>query len=325
MRRRVVVGTRIALTELGFGAAPIGGLYRAVTDEAAEQTLASAWDAGVRYFDTAPHYGLGLSEQRLGRFLRAHPREEFVVSTKVGRILKPVAQPWESDLKVAGFDVPGTHERVLDYSRDGVRRSLDDSLTRLGLDQVDIVYVHDPDEHVEQVVRETLPALIDLRDQGVVAAIGAGMNSWQPLHRMVTETDVDIVMVAGRWTLLDRSAQPLLDLCAERGVSVAAAAPFNSGLLARDIVPDDARFDYGMASEQLLATARGLAARCREYGVALPTAALQFPRRHPAVASVVTGFGTAPHVASAASAMRADVPPELFDDIDVYLERTVLQ
>ena len=150
----------MALTELGFGAAPIGGLYRAVTDETAEQTLAAAWDAGVRYFDTAPHYGLGLSERRLGRFLRTRPRGDVVVSTKVGRILRPVARPAGSDLDIGGFDVPATHERVLDYSRDGVRRSLDDSLARLGLDRVDIVYVHDPDDHVEQVVHETLPALV---------------------------------------------------------------------------------------------------------------------------------------------------------------------
>ena len=325
MRRRTVAGTGLALTELGFGAAPIGGLYRAVTDETAEQTLAAAWDAGVRYFDTAPHYGLGLSERRLGRFLRTRPRGDVVVSTKVGRILRPVARPAGSDLDIGGFDVPATHERVLDYSRDGVRRSLDDSLARLGLDRVDIVYVHDPDDHVEQVVHETLPALVELRDQGVVGAIGAGMNGWQPLHRMVAETDVDIVMVAGRWTLLDRSAQPLLDLCAERGVSVSAAAPFNSGLLARDVVPDDARFDYGPAPEPVLAIARGLAARCRERGVALPAAALQFPLRHPAVASVVTGFGSAPHVESAAAAIQTPVPSDLFDDIDEYLERTVRQ
>jgi D-threo-aldose 1-dehydrogenase len=293
MRRHRLGRTAVEVTELGFGGAPIGNLYQPLSDDGAAAAVHAAWNGGVRYFDTAPHYGLGLSERRLGAALAGRPRHEFVVSTKVGRLLVPNPPRSGSDLAAGGFAVPDDRTRVLDYSADGVRRSLDASLERLGLDRVDVVYVHDPDRHLDEAISSAIPALIDYRDQGIIGAVGAGMNAWPPLLRIVAESDVDVVMVAGRWTLLDRSAEPLLAECSRRGVSAVAAAPFNSGLLARDDPPADARFDYQQAPPDQLARAVALAATCRQQGLSLPHAAIQFPLRHPAVAAVVAGMRSA--------------------------------
>src|SRR5690606_33068685 len=194
--RREVRGTGVRLTSLGFGAAQAGNLFRATTDEETAAAVEAAWDLGVRYFDTAPHYGLGLSERRLGAALRGRPRDEHVVSSKVGRLLVPspgTAHERDPDL----FDVPADHRRVWDFSRDGVLRSIDATLARTGLDRVDVVYLHDPDDHEDAAVHEALPALVDLRDQGVVGAIGAGMNQSAMLARFVRTGDVDVVMCAG--------------------------------------------------------------------------------------------------------------------------------
>jgi D-threo-aldose 1-dehydrogenase len=300
MRRRQIGTTEIQVTELGFGAAPIGNLYREVTDQRAAEAVDAAWDAGIRYFDTAPHYGLGLSERRLGVALAGRPRHEYVISTKVGRILAPNPAPTGSDLNDGMFAVPDDLTRRLDYSGDGVRRSLESSLLRLGLDRIDIALVHDPDEHVEQTVTEAIPALIALRDEGVIGAVGVGMNQWQaPLH-ILGRTDIDVVMLAGRWTLLDRSGAPLLEACAARGVSVLAAAPFNSGLLAQTGPIQAGTYDYGSAPAEILDQARYLAKLAGEHDALLPQAALQFPLRHPATACVVTGMGRPDHVRSSA-------------------------
>ncbi|WP_412538808.1 aldo/keto reductase [Longispora sp. K20-0274] len=303
---------RATVTALGFGAAPIGNLYRSIDDETAYAAIAAAWDGGVRYFDTAPHYGLGLSERRLGAALAGRPRSDYTISTKVGRLLVPNTAPTGSDLSSGGFAVPDDLTRVLDYTRDGVLRSLEASLTRLGTDRIDIVYVHDPDDHLDQAINETIPALIELRDQGVVGAVGAGMNFTAPLLRIVTETDVDVVMLAGRWTLADRSGAPLLTACAERGVAVVAAAPFNSGLLASPHPADGAYFNYGPASPDVLGHARDLAAVCDRHGVELPHAAMQFPGRHPAVASVVAGMRTATQAEGNVRWATGGLPDELW-------------
>jgi D-threo-aldose 1-dehydrogenase len=283
--------TSVRVTSLGFGAAPIGNLFVAVDEEAALATVSAAWDGGVRYFDTAPHYGLGLSERRLGEALAGRRRQEYAISTKVGRLLRPNPRPTGSDL-AEGFDVPDDQLRVLDYSKDGVLRSIEASLERLNTDRIDIVYIHDPDDFLYQAITEAAPTLSALRDEGVIGAYGVGMNNWQPMLRLVQSTDLDVVMLAGRWTLLDRSGGPLLDTCQERGVSVVAAAPFNSGLLATADPADDARFDYLQAPRSLIGRARALAAECRRQGTSLPQAALQFPLRHPAVVSVVVGMKT---------------------------------
>ena len=315
MKRRTVGHTQLELSELGYGGASVGNLNVALDDEAAASTLRAAWEAGVRYFDTAPHYGLGLSERRLGAALAGLPRDEFVVSTKVGRLLIPNPSPkgWDLD---NGFVVPDDLTRARDYSRDGVLRSLESSLDRLGLDRVDVVYVHDPDDYLDEAISVTVPALAELRDAGVVGAIGAGMNSSEPLLRIVKESDVDLVMLAGRWTLLDRSGSPLLAECLERGVSVVSAAVFNSGLLARSWPPDGAPFNYSPASEAVLARARALARVCQDFGTTLPEAAASFGLRHPAVASVVVGAGSADHVTVAAQRVTTELPDRTWQALD---------
>jgi D-threo-aldose 1-dehydrogenase len=215
---------------LVFGGGSIGGLYAPVSDEQAAQTLAAAWSAGIRAFDTAPHYGAGLSERRIGAFLATRPRDEFIVSTKVGRLLVPAAGDVEG---VDGFYGTPPLARVRDYSRDGVLRSLEESLRRLGLDRVDIALIHDPDDFMAPALEGAYPALAELRSQGVITAIGAGMNSAAPLAWFVERCDFDCVLVAGRYTLLDDSAaHHLFPLCQQRNVAVLAGGPFNSGILA---------------------------------------------------------------------------------------------
>ena len=297
MKTRTLLG--MTVTELAFGGASLGNLYRETSDAEARLAVDAAWDGAVRYYDTAPHYGLGLSERRLGGALAGRPRDGYTLSTKVGRLLVPNPAPSGSDLASGGFAVPDDLVRRFDFSRDGVLRSLESSLRRLGVSRIDIAYVHDPDEHMDQAITEAIPALAELRGQGVIGAVGVGMNQWQAPLRMIQETDLDVVMLAGRWTLLDRSGAPLLAACAERDVAVVAAAPYNSGLLARDWPEADMHFDYGRPPQEILARARSLAGICRRHGTRLPAAALQFPLRHPAVTSVAAGLRTAGEADSA--------------------------
>jgi len=309
--RRQLAGTGVSITELGFGAAGIGNLARAVDDDTAYAAVQVAWDAGIRYFDTAPHYGLGLSERRLGAVLRELPRDEFVVSSKVGRLLVP--NPQRTGRDDEGFDVPDDLHRIRDYSRDGVLRSIEETLRRTGLDRIDVVFVHDPDDFWPQAADEAIPALAELRDQGVVGAIGAGMNQSAMLDRFLAETATDVVMLAGRYTLLDQSAaDDLLPLAAERGVSVVAAGVYNSGILSTSSVPASAHFDYRAAPEAVLAKARQIQAVCERFGVDLPAAAVQFALRRPEVASVVLGIRTAAHATSSVERATAPIPEELW-------------
>jgi D-threo-aldose 1-dehydrogenase len=316
MKKNPIGRTNVMVTSLGFGGAPIGNLYRATSDDDADEAVKVAWDEGVRYFDTAPHYGLGLSERRLGRALATKVRGEFVLSTKVGRLLTPNPHPVGSDLETGAFDVPDDLTRTLDYSPDGVKKSIEESLRRLGTDYVDIVYVHDPDDHVDQVIRETFPALVKLRDEGLVRAIGAGMNYWQPLLKFVQTSDIDVVMLAGRWTLLDRTGAPLLQACEERGVAVVSAAPFNSGILSRAKPQSDAHFDYQGVSAQLFARAQALAATCDSFGVELPAAAINFPLRAKSVVSVVAGFRSAAQIRDGVRWMTDVIPEGLWSALE---------
>jgi len=304
--------SRLQVTELAFGAAAIGNLFTEVDEEAARATVDAAWDGGIRAFDTAPHYGLGLSERRLGDALRHRPRPEYVISTKVGRLLQPVPPPYGPDPE--GFAVPATQARVFDFSADGVRRSLDASLGRLGLDRIDIALIHDPDEHGEQALREAYPALERLRAEGVVRAIGVGMNRARMLTRFVADTDIDVVLIAGRLTLLDQSAAgTLLPLALERGVAVLAGGVFNSGLLAAPAA--GAYFDYQAAPAALIRRARELEAACGRYGVPLRAAAARFPLRYPAVASVLIGARSAAEIRDAITLRHLDIPEALWDDL----------
>ena len=307
MESTALGSTGVRVTRLGLGCASLGNLFRAMGDDRARATVDAAWDGGVRYFDTAPHYGLGLSEQRAGAALRGRPREQFTISTKVGRLLVPNDAPSGTDL-AEGFDVPDTLTRRFDFTADGVRHSLEGSLQRLGLDRVDVVYVHDPDDFVDQAIEQAVPALARLRDEGVIGAVGVGMNAVAPLRRFVAESDVDVLMVAGRWTLLDRSAADLLDEATQHGVAVVAAAPFNSGLLARADPAEDATFDYRPVPAELLEATRELAVAARESGVTLPQAALHFPLRHPAVAAVVVGAASPEEIRANAAHLATPVP-----------------
>ncbi|MFJ7147527.1 aldo/keto reductase [Streptomyces sp. NPDC100445] len=297
---------------LGLGTAPLGNLYTPVDDEQAHATVRAAWQRGIRYFDTAPHYGLGLSERRLGAALREYDRAHYTVSTKVGRRLDP-ADGTGDDLD-HGFAVPATHRRVWDFTADGVRRTLEASLHRLGLDRVDVVYLHDPDDHAEQAFREGYPALERLRSEGVVGAIGAGMNQTEMLTRFVRDTDVDVVLCAGRYTLLDRSAAAeLLPEAARRGVSVVIGGPFNSGLLA-DPTPG-ATYDYTRAPAHLLERALRLEALAARHGTTLRAAALAFCAAHPAVASVLVGARSAAEVHDCADRFATAVPDAFWREL----------
>ncbi len=301
----------LSVGPLGFGAAPIANLGRPVSEADAESAVAAAWDAGIRYFDVAPHYGLGLGEERLGRALAGRPREEFVVSTKVGRLLVPNPEGPQPDTE--GFDVVSPLHRRLDYSRDGVLRSVEDSLRRLGLDRLDVVFVHDPDDFSAEALEGAFPALEELRTQGVITSYGAGMNQSRMLADFVRETELDIVMCAGRYSLLEQGA--LADLLPEaerRGVSVVAAAVFNSGLLARPRPAATATYNYETAPPELLERANRLADVCEAFGVDLPTAALQFPLLQPAIPTVCVGARDATQMARNAALFEVEVPAALW-------------
>lgn len=308
--------SELPFDRLGLGAAGIGNLYRAVDDAAAQATVEAAWAGGIRYFDTAPHYGLGLSERRLGLAVRDKPRDEFLVSTKVGRLLVPETNP-ESARDDEGFDVPADFRRVWDPSEAGIRRSLEDSLGRLGLDRVDILYLHDPDTYdLEAGISQALPAMEKLRAEGLVKAIGVGSNSSDALLECVQRSELDLVMLAGRYTLLEQPAQDrLLPSCIERGVGVANVGVYNSGLLARPTISDDAHYNYAPAPQEILDHARQLAACCAEYGVELPTAALQFSLLHPAVRTVVVGASSPAQIRQNIARMNQPVPEELWEEL----------
>ncbi|GHH91635.1 aldo/keto reductase [Streptomyces capillispiralis] len=302
----------VEVTGLAFGTSGIGNLYTEVGEEAAREAVRAAWQRGIRHFDTAPHYGLGLAERRLGAALREHPRDRYTVSTKVGRRLEP-ADAGGDDL-AHGFAVPATHRRVWDFTADGVRRTLEASLERLGLDRVDVVHLHDPDDHAEQAFREAYPALERLRSEGVVRAIGAGMNQTAMLTRFVRDTDVDVVLCAGRHTLLDQSAlADLLPAALERGTSVVVGGAFNSGLLA-DPGPG-ATYDYGRAPAGLLERALRMKDAAERHGTTLRAAALAFSATHPAVASVLVGARSAAEVHDCADQFAAPPPAALWQEL----------
>ncbi|MFC8342317.1 aldo/keto reductase [Streptomyces sp. NPDC057280] len=314
MGRRKIGSTPVELTELGFGASVIGNLYKVTPVHDAHAAIEAAWDAGVRYFDTAPHYGLGLSERRLGAALRDRPRDEYVISSKVGRLLVPNEHPTGVDDQ--GFVVRDDLRRQWDFSRDGVLRSLEATLERTGLDRIDVVYLHDPDDHWQQAADEAMPALADLRDQGVIGAIGAGMNQSAMLARFLRETAADVVMLAGRYTLLDQSAlDDVLPAAQAHGKSVVAVGVFNSGLLSKDRPAEGMKYDYQEAPPALVNRARAIAEVCAAHGTTLPAAAVAFPFSHPAVVNVTLGMRTAEQVGRNAELHRQHIPDGLWDDL----------
>lgn len=293
-QRRPLRRAGVTLSRLGVGTSGLGNVFGAVDDDTAAALVLAAAEAGVRYFDTAPYYGFGLAERRLGRALAQLAPGSYAVSTKVGRTL-------------VGEGC------FFDFSPAAVRRGIEDSLKRLEVDHLDIAYLHDPDDHEEEAVTRAWPELCRLRDEGVVSAIGVGMNQWQMPARFVERLDVDVILLAGRYTLLDRGGEYLLDLCAARGVDVVLGGVFNSGLL---VAPrPGAWFDYAPASASVLARAQRMQDVATDAGCELAAAALNFAAGHPAVVSVLTGVTTPEQLHANIMSFQQDLPPELLNQL----------
>lgn len=308
---RVVLGrTSVVVTRFGLGTAPLAGLFEAVDDGQALQVIEHAWHAGIRFFDTAPLYGHGLAELRLGRFLRHRSRGEFVLASKVGRLLRADAPP------EPGQSFRGTPpvNPMFDFTYDGVMRSVEESLERLGLERIDILHIHDPDDHYEEAVKGAYRALDRLRADGVIRAVGAGMNQAEMLTRFAREGNFDCFLLAGRYTLLDQVAlKELLPLCLERGIAIIAGGVYNSGILA-DPKPG-AHYDYKEAPARLLERAVRIRAVCERYGVPLKAAALQFPMGHEAVTAVVVGCRSKAQLEESLRMFEMDIPSALWSDL----------
>jgi D-threo-aldose 1-dehydrogenase len=305
----------VTLDEVGrlsLGCAAFGNLYEVVTDEAVQATVDTAWDRGVRLFDTAPLYGHGRSEERLGQALRERPRDAYVLASKVGRLLVPVAPAAPPEPTIFA-DLPPVAP-VFDFSADGVRRSLDASLERLGVDRIDLVHVHDPDDHLDEAVGAAFPALLRLREEGVVSAIGLGTNhAWVAAH-VLERVDLDWLLLAGRCTLLDRSGpDEVLDECEARGVRVQAAGVFNSGVLATPSAT--ATFHYARVPAEVLARVERIEATCARHAVPLAAAALQFPLRFAAVRTVLVGARSGAEIGEDADLLDHPIPDELWDEL----------
>ncbi len=314
----------LTFTELGFGSAPLGNLYRAISDEDAHAILTRAWDAGIRYYDTAPLYGFGLSETRINRFLRGKDRDSYVLSTKIGRLLRATT-PDKRDGLGKWFDVPARTE-VYDYTYDGVMRSMELSLERLGTHRIDMLFAHDIDlaNHGSQDVLDAklaelmaggYKALLSLRDQGVIKAFGAGVNEWQPCQWLAERGDFDIFLLAGRYTLLEQEAlDSFLPLCVDRGIGVVIGGPYNSGILATGPKPG-AFYNYDLARPEILERVRQIEQVCNHHGVRMVDAAFRFPLRHPSVVSVIPGGQGMTEMEGNIAAERARVPVELWADL----------
>lgn len=314
----------ITFTELGFGTAPLGNLYRAIPDEDAHNILTRAWEAGVRYYDTAPLYGLGLSETRLNRFLRGKPRDEYVLSTKIGRLFKATT-PELRDGHGKWFDVPSRNE-IYDYTYDGVMRSLEFSLERLGIDRVDMLLAHDLDifnhgsqavldEKFDELMAGGYKALMELRDQGVIKAFGAGVNEWQSCQTLTERGDFDLFLLAGRYTLLEQeSLETYLPLAEQRGIGIIIGGPYNSGILATGPKPG-AYYNYDAAPQDILDKVGRIQAVCERHGTRLVDAAFQFALRHPCTVSVIPGGQGVAEMESNIEAAKAEVSQALWLDL----------
>lgn len=316
--------TGLMVTRLGLGGAGLGGLYSDVSKDMARETVQRSFALGARYFDTAPLYGHGKSEMSLGHGLQGLDRDRLVISTKVGRVLVPV----ESHPQAGQFVNPPPLQPVFDYSRDGILRSLEESLQRLRLDRVEIAFMHDPDAgqaiadqddvepvHFRQAMDEAYPTLDRLRSEGVLKAIGVGMNQWQALARFARDGDFDCFLLAGRYTLLDQSALPtLMPLCEEKHISLILGGPYNSGVLASDLSPG-ATYFYSEAPADVLDRARGVKAVCDRHRVPLKAAALQFGLAHPAVASTIPGGRSPEEVKENVRMVEHDIPHDLWAEL----------
>lgn len=314
----------LSFTRLGFGTAPLGNLYRAITEADAQAILARSWDAGIRYYDTAPLYGFGLSETRLNPFLRDKNRDDYVLSTKVGRLLRATSADMRDGIG-KWFDVPARKEQY-NYGYDGVMRSIEFSLERLGLDRIDILYAHDLDvfNHGSQAALEArltefidggYKALLALREQGVIRAFGAGVNEWQPCQWLAERGDFDLFLLAGRYTLLEQAPlDQFLPMCLKRSIGVVIGGPYNSGILATGARPG-AFYNYDPAPPEIIARVAKIEEVCGSHNMRMVDAAFQFPLRHPAVVSVIPGGQGIAEMESNIAANLAQVPEALWQDL----------
>ncbi len=317
-------GASIGFSTIGFGTAPLGNLYRPLSEKQASATLEAAWDVGIRYFDTAPLYGLGLAETRLNGFLREKSPARPLLSTKVGRVLE-VCNPLERTGQGKFFDVPARRERF-DYSYDGVMRSLEQSFERLGVDAIEVVFCHDvdvfthgsreaADARIAEFMAGGYKALLRLREIGAIKAFGAGVNEWQACASLAEQGDFDLFLLAGRYTLLEQEAlDSFLPLCVQRGIGIIVGGPYNSGILATGPKPG-AFYNYEPAPPEIVARVDRLQRVCRSHGVALAEAALAFPLSHPAVISVIPGGQTPDEVRRNAANLRVRIPASLWSDL----------
>ena len=310
-RERVKLGrTPLSVSRFGLGTAPLAGLFESVDEDQALGVIGRAWEAGIRFFDTAPLYGHGLGELRLGRVLREQPRDEFTLATKVGRLLRADAPPEPGQ---AFRGVPAVNP-VFDFTYDGVMRSVEESLERLRLSRIDILHIHDPDNHYDEALNGAYRALAQLRADGIISAVGAGMNQAEMLTRFAREGDFDCFLLAGRYTLLEQGAmQELMPLCLERGIAIIAGGVYNSGILA-DPKPG-AHYDYKTAPAALLERAQRLRAVCARHGVPLKAAAVQFPLGHPAVAAVVVGCRSTAQLDESLEMFEVKIPPAMWQEL----------
>ena len=301
----------LELTRLSLGTAPLAGLFKSVDISESDQLIRTALDNGMNYFDTAPLYGHGLAEERLGRIL-SNVTKPFVLQTKVGRVLNWVEKadpvPW--------FPDADPHiQPVFDYSADGIKRSLDESLKRLGVDQIDIALMHDAENHISEAINIAYPVLADLKRQGIIKAIGIGINFCDVAIEIMKNVDLDIVLLAGRYTLLDQSAQnKLLPYALERRVDITIGGVFNSGVLA-DPKPG-ATFEYLPASDEIIKKAQEIGAFLKNLGIPLTAAALQFPLRHPAVTSVLTGSRNSKELLANAADFDLELPEDIWNQLE---------
>lgn len=313
----------LKLSEMGFGGAPLGNMHRALSEEEAQATLRAAVDAGVTYFDTAPLYGHGLSEMRLGEALRNLPRESYQLSTKIGRYLEPC----EAGQEDAGIFVDVPHNRtVYDYSYDGVMRSYEQSLKRMGLDSIDILYIHDvdiwthgskeaSDRRIEEVMSGGYKAMEKLRASGAIQAIGAGVNEWEVCQRLTELGDFDCFLLAGRYTLLEQKAlDSFLPICVDRNIGIVLGGPYNSGILATGAI-EGAVYNYHPAPPDILERVAAIGRVCGAHGVAMASAALQFPLAHPAVVSVIPGAMSPDEVNRNIATLEAEIPSAFWSDL----------
>jgi len=310
LERRTLGSSGLEVTRLGLGCAALGGLYGDIPEEQADAVVHKALDLGLNLFDTAPLYGSGKSETRLGRGLKKAPRDSYVLASKVGRVLEPAEHEAESIFA----DLPPL-KAVFDFTHDGIMRSVEESLQRLQLDRIDILHIHDPDSHYEEAIRSAYPALDKLRAEGTIKAVSAGMNQWQMLARFAREEDFDCFLLAGRYSLLEQeSLDELLPLCLEKNIGIMAGGTYNSGILAKSS-GEGAKYNYGDPPAEIVDKARRIDAVTKRHGVDIKAAASQFALAHPAVTCIIPGTRRPERVQENFDLLKVEIPAQLWEEL----------